>query len=70
VEGGAITYKPAGAQEVQSEEGWLPGGSVEIGLTAGASTPDSLIGETAESILRMDGVDPTLIDAVLAEGTA
>ena len=70
VEGGAITYKPAGTQQVQSEEGWLPGGSVEIGLTAGASTPDSLIGETAESILRMDGVDPTLIDALLGEGTA
>ena len=66
---GVITYKLAGTMDVDSEEGWLPDGLVEIGLTAGASTPDSLIGQTAESILRMDGVDPALIDVALAEGT-
>ena len=66
---GVITYKLAGTMEVNSEEGWLADGLVEIGLTAGASTPDSLIGQTAESILRMDGVDPALIDVALAEGT-
>lgn len=68
-ETGVITYKLAGKQEVQSEEGWLPDGLVEIGLTAGASTPDSLIGQTAESILRVDGVDPALIEVALAEGS-
>jgi 4-hydroxy-3-methylbut-2-enyl diphosphate reductase IspH len=44
----------------------LPGGAVEIGLTAGASTPDSLIGETTQSILQMDGVDPALVEVALA----
>jgi 4-hydroxy-3-methylbut-2-enyl diphosphate reductase len=55
---GVITYKRAGADEVDEASDWLPDGPVEIGLTAGASTPDSLIGETAEVILRMDGLDP------------
>lgn len=61
VEAGIITYKPAGTEEVRAEEGWMPGGVVEVGLTAGASTPDSLIGETAEKILRMEGIDPAKI---------
>ena len=61
VETGGITYKPAATQQVQEEKSWLPDGSVEIGLTAGASTPDSLIGETAEKILRMEGIDPATI---------
>jgi 4-hydroxy-3-methylbut-2-enyl diphosphate reductase len=66
VETGIISYKLAGTQEVKAEEGWLPGGAVEIGLTAGASTPDSLIGETTQSILQMDGVDPALVEVALA----
>jgi 4-hydroxy-3-methylbut-2-enyl diphosphate reductase len=61
VETGVITYKSADTQQLQEEERWLPDGSVEIGLTAGASTPDSLIGETAENILRMEGIDPATI---------
>jgi 4-hydroxy-3-methylbut-2-enyl diphosphate reductase IspH len=48
----------------------LPDGPVEIGLTAGASTPDSLIGETAENILRMNGVDPAELRAAALDGTA
>jgi len=61
VETGVITHKQADTQQVQEERSWLPDGSVEIGLTAGASTPDSLIGETAEKILRMEGIDPATI---------
>ena len=70
VETGIITHKLAGTQEVHAEEGWMPDGAVEVGLTAGASTPDSLIGETAESILRMDGIDPEQIEVALAAATA
>jgi 4-hydroxy-3-methylbut-2-enyl diphosphate reductase len=33
------------------EEGWLPEGPVEIGLTAGASTPNNKTGETIERVL-------------------
>ena len=57
-ETGTITHKPAGTEDVLVESDWLPAGTIEIGLTAGASTPDSLIGETAENILRLEGIDP------------
>ena len=70
VETGVIAYKPAGTQEVAEAAGWLPDGPVEIGLTAGASTPDSLIGETVENILRMNGMDPAEISAAPVEDTA
>jgi 4-hydroxy-3-methylbut-2-enyl diphosphate reductase len=66
VETGIISYKLAGTQEIHAEEGWLPEGAIEVGLTAGASTPDSLIGETTQSILQMDGVDPALVEVALA----
>lgn len=66
VETGIITHKQAATGQIRAEEGWLPDGAVEIGLTAGASTPDSLIGETAQNILQMDGVDPAMIEGVLA----
>jgi 4-hydroxy-3-methylbut-2-enyl diphosphate reductase len=70
VESGVITFKRAGAPDIQETAGWLPDGRVEVGLTAGASTPDSLIGQTAENILRMDGVDPAVLDVTAMEGTA
>jgi 4-hydroxy-3-methylbut-2-en-1-yl diphosphate reductase len=34
---------------------WLPAGDVRIGVTAGASTPDSVVGETIERILALRG---------------
>ena len=60
-ETGVITYKVAGGDEIRGESDWLPDGPVEIGLTAGASTPDSLIGQTAENILRREGIDPSSV---------
>jgi 4-hydroxy-3-methylbut-2-enyl diphosphate reductase len=62
-----ISYKWAGAQEIREESDWLPDGDVEIGLTAGASTPDSLIGETVENILRREGIEPAAMLAAAAE---
>jgi len=66
-ETGTIAYKPAGREEVLVQADWLPPGTLEIGLTAGASTPDSLIGETAENILRLEGIDPATTAAAPAE---
>lgn len=58
---GTISYKPAGSEELAEAREWIPSGEVEIGLTAGASTPDSLIGETVENILRAEGMDPAAL---------
>ncbi len=54
----SIRHKPVGGQAIEHEDGWLPSGPVTVGLTAGASTPNNLIGETVERILRSHGEDP------------
>ena len=36
-------------------ENWLPGGPVTLGLTAGASTPDSVVGDVLDRILALRG---------------
>jgi 4-hydroxy-3-methylbut-2-enyl diphosphate reductase len=37
------------------DERWLPGGHVTLGLTAGASTPNNVVGEVIEKILALRG---------------
>jgi len=57
-----ISHKQVATGEVLEESDWLPTeGELEIGLTAGASTPDSLIGRTVERILLSLGEDPELV---------
>jgi 4-hydroxy-3-methylbut-2-enyl diphosphate reductase len=56
-EAGTITHKIVGTDEVISERGWLSAGDVEIGLTAGASTPNNKIGDTVERILATRGLE-------------
>ena len=56
-----LSHKAIMAEEILTAGDWLPEGEVEIGLTAGASTPDSKIGETVERILRADGHDPETV---------
>jgi len=34
---------------------WLPEGSVAVGITAGASTPDSVVGDVVEKIIALRG---------------
>jgi 4-hydroxy-3-methylbut-2-enyl diphosphate reductase len=53
-----IRHKPVGEHEETVSEGWLPQGPARIGITAGASTPSSKIGEVVERVLRCRGVDP------------
>ena len=58
VETGSISHKPElgpDAPEVLEEE-WLPEGSFELGITAGASTPDNKIGETLVRLLTIKGI--------------
>ena len=55
-EAGAITYKIVGSDDIVTEPEWLPDGEVEIGLTAGASTPNNKIGDTIQRILATRGL--------------
>jgi 4-hydroxy-3-methylbut-2-enyl diphosphate reductase len=51
----AIRHKPAGSQAPVVTEGWLPPGRVRLGITAGASTPNRVIGDAVERILQAKG---------------
>ncbi len=53
---GAIRHRPAGEHDETRHARWLPDGSVTIGVTAGASTPNNKIGETIERIAALRGV--------------
>jgi 4-hydroxy-3-methylbut-2-enyl diphosphate reductase len=58
METGSIRHKPVldpGASEVV-DEAWLPAGPFELGITAGASTPNNKIGEALVRILRIRGI--------------
>ncbi|MBY0493063.1 MAG: 4-hydroxy-3-methylbut-2-enyl diphosphate reductase [Cyanobacteria bacterium] len=50
-----IRHKMVGAAEEALTVAWLPAGDARIGITAGASTPDSVVGDTIERILALRG---------------
>jgi 4-hydroxy-3-methylbut-2-enyl diphosphate reductase len=59
---GRIRHRPIGAPSTanvpeESTTGWLPGGTVRLGLTAGASTPNNIVGQVIERLesLAADG---------------
>jgi 4-hydroxy-3-methylbut-2-en-1-yl diphosphate reductase len=59
-EPGLIRHRPVGVPStVEAPErvtrNWLPPGTVTIGLTAGASTPNSIVGEVIERLERLAG---------------
>ena len=50
-----IRHRPIGgpstaATAERATRGWLPAGNLMIGLTAGASTPNSLVGQVIEKL--------------------
>jgi 4-hydroxy-3-methylbut-2-enyl diphosphate reductase len=54
---GTIRYRAPGAKEDSVETGWLaPEGTVEVGITAGASTPNNKIGDAVARIFATRGV--------------
>lgn len=56
---GRIRHRRIGGDEILTETDWLPAGNVGIGITAGASTPNSKLGEAVERIVRGAGYDPS-----------
>lgn len=51
VDRATIRHKPLGKKEESESKGWLPDGQVSIGITGGASTPNSVMGEILEKII-------------------
>jgi 4-hydroxy-3-methylbut-2-enyl diphosphate reductase len=59
---GTIRHRPLGAKQEATLADWLPPtGSVRIGVTAGASTPNNKIGEAVGRIFATRGIDPKTI---------
>jgi 4-hydroxy-3-methylbut-2-en-1-yl diphosphate reductase len=55
IQGAALRHRPVGTHDETVAEGWLPEGAVTVGLTAGASTPNNVVGEVVERILALRG---------------
>jgi len=56
-ENGTVRHRPPGSKEDVDEANWLPqGGVVQVGITAGASTPNNKIGDTVARIFATRGV--------------
>ena len=51
IEGGTIRHRSPETGEIVLTEGWLPARPFTVGFTAGASTPDTLLGDTVRAVL-------------------
>ncbi|HKC12285.1 MAG TPA: 4-hydroxy-3-methylbut-2-enyl diphosphate reductase [Vicinamibacteria bacterium] len=50
-----IRHRPVGSKHDAISTAWLPRGPVTVGLTAGASTPNNVVGDVVERILSLRG---------------
>jgi len=58
IEPAGIRHRPLGSSAEESRAEWLPAGPVRIGLTAGASTPNNVVGDVVARILALRGLSP------------
>jgi len=56
IERETIRHRPVGAHDETTTAAWLRAGPITIGLTAGASTPNNVVGEVVERILGLRGL--------------
>jgi 4-hydroxy-3-methylbut-2-enyl diphosphate reductase len=55
IERDSVRHKPVGDTGESRTTSWLTPGSICIGITAGASTPDSVVGDVLDRILSLRG---------------
>jgi 4-hydroxy-3-methylbut-2-enyl diphosphate reductase len=60
---------PATGNEIRTPS-WLPDGPVHIGLTAGASTPDTVVGTAIERLLALRSLGTDALTSVSTTGAA
>src|SRR5438034_703784 len=53
-----IRHQPVGSHAESRTAAWLPAGPLRIGLTAGASTPNNVVGEVVARLLALRGLRP------------
>jgi 4-hydroxy-3-methylbut-2-en-1-yl diphosphate reductase len=72
VEADGIRHRQIGAAAETVTADWLSGGDLRIGITAGASTPDSVVGEVIERVLALKGLTAAELTAPgqIAEGSS
>jgi 4-hydroxy-3-methylbut-2-enyl diphosphate reductase len=57
IEDCAIHHRPVGAHHrEETVTDWLPSGGITVGLTAGASTPNNVVGEVVKRVLSLRGL--------------
>jgi 4-hydroxy-3-methylbut-2-en-1-yl diphosphate reductase len=62
-----IRYRDPKSGSVVTTHGWLSSGKLSIGVTAGASTPDNIVGRVIERLLEIRGIS---LDKILAQPVA
>ena len=48
-----ILHLPHGQSEAIKEKGWLPDGELNVGITAGASTPNQVVADVIEKLFSL-----------------
>jgi len=64
IDGATIRHRSVGGHDETLATGWLPEGPVTVGLTAGASTPNNVVGEVVERLLGLRGLRADALGAV------
>jgi len=59
----ALRHHTVGGHGEATSTGWLPAGPVRIGLTAGASTPNNVVGEVVRRLLALRGLSVDALEA-------
>jgi 4-hydroxy-3-methylbut-2-enyl diphosphate reductase len=55
--GNRVEHKPLN-KDLEVTENWLPEGSITVGVTSGASTPDKVVADAIEKILQLKALTP------------